>query len=378
MVILLLTVSEWMQNNDSHDEKVEIVDLDTPNSSWQHRIRHTSRRLFAKAPARGKIMALALLCSIVVLLTVLQSSLHLVPLGTAHPTPTVAAILQETSFTMSASNGTVYIAGSDGSLTAYRAWDGARRWQIKSSQGVYSSSVASGQAVYAILTLGKENRIEARQSGNGTSLWMSQTLPLVSTSLIVQGGVVYAKTQVGIIYAFDALTGKVLWHFASGQSMPDAFFSAAKDIAIIPVKGDIVYVLQARSGKVLLHYQYASSGGTWWYQVDDGIFYSAADSVPLQAFSLSTGKLLWQYPQAEYNIGSLTAYKGVVYISIRDGGMTALRGQDGKLLWRYTPPSSITGFPDAVDGILYLQYTNGAMGAIRLSDGKLLWHYSAR
>jgi len=35
MNIIFLSVREWMQNNDSHDEKVEIVDLDTPNSSWQ-------------------------------------------------------------------------------------------------------------------------------------------------------------------------------------------------------------------------------------------------------------------------------------------------------------------------------------------------------
>lgn len=367
-----------MQDNDSHDEEVEIVDLDTPDSAlsrWQHHILHTTRRLLAEAPARSNIMALALLCSVVVLFTLLQSSLHIVPLGIAHPTPTAAATPLDTSFTMSAANGTVYIAGSDGSLTAYRALDGARRWQIKSSQQrVYSSSVSSGQAVYAILTLGKEARIEARQSSNGRSMWMSQTLPFVSTSLTVRGGVVYARTQEGIIYAFDALTGKELWHFDSGQSLPDAFFFVEENSAIIPAKGNIVYVLQARSGKMLLHF-HPDSQGSLWYQEDNGIFYYAADSEPLQAFSLSTGKLLWQDTQAGYTIGSLTAYNGVLYIGIRDGGMTALRGQDGKLLWHNSAIAAGSSINFPIDNkTLYVSAENDdTLVGIRASDGKQLW-----
>src|SRR5579884_3485527 len=154
-----MTVREGMQSNDSHDEKVEIVDLDTPNSSWQRHILHTTHRLFAKTPARGKIIMLALLCSIVILFTMLQASLHFMPLGTARPTPTAVAIPLETSLTMFAANGTAYIVGSDGSLSAYRALDGVRRWQIKATQGTYSSPVASDRAVYVNLVLGKEGRI---------------------------------------------------------------------------------------------------------------------------------------------------------------------------------------------------------------------------
>jgi outer membrane protein assembly factor BamB len=366
-----------MQNNDSHDEKVEIVDLDTPNSSWQHHILHTAHRLLANAPARGKIIALALLCSILILLVVLQSSLHVAPPGTTHPTPSAIPMPQQTSFTMSAANGIVYIAGRDGSLTAHQALDGTARWQIKSSQGAYSSPVASGQAVYVILTLGKDNRIEERQASNGTSLWMSQALPLASASPIVQGGVVYANTQSGTIYAFDAATGKALWHFASRQSMPIyTFFSAAKNIATISTIDDIVYVLQARSGKVLWHYQ-LDPHSTRWYQVDNGIFYNTSDSGPLQAFSINTGKLLWQYTQAENNIGSLTAYNGVVYINIRDGGMTALRGQDGKLLWHNSATAALSSITLPIDNnILYVSSSDDdRLIGLRASDGKQLWQH---
>lgn len=364
-----------MQNNDSHDEKVEIVDLDTPNSSWQRHILYTIRRLFAKTAVRSKIITLALLCSILILLTMLQASLHFLPPGTVHP-PTAAAIPQETSITISAANGIVYIAGSDGSLTARRALDGAVRWQIKASQGTYSSPVASDQAVYAILTLGKSCRIEARQASNGALLWMSQDLPSVISELRVQDGVAYVDTQGGTIYAFDVATGKALWHFASGQSVQDAFFFAEKNIAIIPAKGDIVYVLQARSGRVLLHFQPDPRSGLW-YQADNDIFYYALDSKPLQAFSLSTGKLLWQYTQDENDMGSLTAYNGVVYINLRDGGMTALRGQDGKLLWHNAAiaAESFIDFPIDNNTLYVSAINDDTLVGIRASDGKQLWQH---
>jgi outer membrane protein assembly factor BamB len=365
-----------MQNNDSHDEKIEIVDLDTPNSSWQHRILHTAHRLLAKAPARGKIMALALLGSILVLLIVLQSSLHFVPLGTTHSTPSATPMPQETSITLSAANGMVYIAGRDGSLTARQALDGTARWQVRSSKGAYYAPVASGQRVYAILASDKYRVVEARQTSNGRLLWVSQSLPSVSLQPQVQDGVVYASTQDGIIYAFDAATGKMLWHFASRQSMPIyTFFSAAKDIATISTTDDIVYVLQARSGKMLWHYQ-LDPHSTRWYQVDNGIFYNASDSGPLQAFSINTGKLLWQYTQAENNIGSLTADNGVIYINIRDGGMTALRGQDGKLLWHNAAIAELSRITSIDNNTLYLLSSDDdTLVGIRASDGKQLWQH---
>jgi hypothetical protein len=104
-----------MQNNDSHDEKVEIVDLDTPGPSWQQQILQVVRRLFARAtPARGKILALALMSSIIVLLVVLQPSLHFAPHRIIQPTPSATPIPEGSSlFTMSAANGSIYIAGRE-------------------------------------------------------------------------------------------------------------------------------------------------------------------------------------------------------------------------------------------------------------------------
>jgi outer membrane protein assembly factor BamB len=201
-----------MQNNDSHDKNVEIVDLDTSGSPWQQRILHLARRLLAKAPARGKVMALALLGSIAVLLIVLQPSLHFVPRRTAHPTPSATPIPKETSITMSAANGMVYIAGRDGSLTARQTLNGIVRWQIKSSTEVYYTPAASSQSVYTAVALGKSSMVEARQASNGKLQWRSSPLPSALLRLQAQEGVVYANTQDDTIYAFNGNTGKVLWH----------------------------------------------------------------------------------------------------------------------------------------------------------------------
>jgi outer membrane protein assembly factor BamB len=55
---------------------------------------------------------------------------------------------------------------------------------------------------------------KAKSARPGTLLWSAETNAAVN-SVTVGGGVVYAGTAKRAVYAFDALTGRPLWHHLS-------------------------------------------------------------------------------------------------------------------------------------------------------------------
>jgi len=172
-------------------------------------------------------------------------------------------------------------------------------------------------------------------------------------NVVVKDGIVYVspmimatgnrKNSAGLLYAFDANTGKQLW---KSLEMPTF------------VRNFIV-----TNGVV-----YCASGG--------------ASSGDLVAFDSHTGKLIWHLP---FKANGLLVNAGVLYLdyatnSISDGGIAALQTKDGKQLWKTAFTG--TGEPHLLGlrrGIIYTIAGNGTVGnidALRASDGAKLWNLS--
>jgi outer membrane protein assembly factor BamB len=193
----------------------------------------------------------------------------------------------------------------------------------------------------------------ALKLSNQKQLWhqqfaANQTLTLGNVA--VKNGIVYVpsmilasgnrKNSAGLLYAFDATTGKQLWKS----------FEMPVGIRNFMVADDMVYC--------------ASIGD-------------------LDAFDSHTGKHIWHLHS---NTVDLLVNAGVLYINYitntisYDGGIEALQAKNGKKLWQ----TSFTGTGEhnllgLQRGIIYTIADNGTVGnidALKASDGTRLWNLS--
>src|SRR5436190_1041727 len=191
---------------------------------------------------------------------------------------------------------------------------------------------------------------------------------------VVAGGVLVAGTNLGSIYALDAVTGKQLWSHDVGRQING---SAAIDLAA--PDGPTVFVPVAQTG-----------------------------SPRLIALSLLTGAVRWDKVLSDedgsYVYGSPTFWNGRVYIgtsgpnsdeSTARGTVVALDESSGNVSWRtYTVPPGHDGGAvwstpaiDSATGRLYVGTGNAyhapaadttdAIMALNARNGRILGHYQA-
>ena len=108
------------------------------------------------------------------------------------------------------------------------------------------------------------SRLQAIWTRPGLDATLTQQFPDLLPSSYMRGtpimveGVLYAPDAVGLVEAFDPLTGKTLWvqrpfeptlHEAAGQSTRGVdFWQRGKDKRIVSVRGEYLYLLDAKSG----------------------------------------------------------------------------------------------------------------------------------
>jgi outer membrane protein assembly factor BamB len=248
--------------------------------------------------------------------------------------------------------------------------------------GHYESIVVANDIVY----VGSDNgNLYALQAGSGRVLWHYDTGSLVSI-IAVQHNTAYAiaGANYDTVYALDASKGAVLWH----HQVASTIFGLALDNEGVYIntnssgsQGAAIYALRAGDGALLWQYT-AQVDMPEALTVLDGIVYARASDMYgrgeyLSALQASDGHLLWSMPTDEFASGQPVEANGVVYIATST--VYAVQATTGKLLWHFTRfaegEESMTA-PTVVNGVVYVDTQMGTVYALRASDGSLLWHYA--
>ena len=238
-------------------------------------------------------------------------------------------------------DGFVYV-GTDLCIYALNAASGDIQWQTNSSHdngGNIDSSVAvANGAVYASVTFA--DMLHALKARDGSILW-TRTLDnqwdagYGNDSPAVAGGVVYATSADGHIYAFKTRGGKPYWKnkvSVHERSSP----AVANGVVYVGAFDGTVYAVKADTGVLLWRTRtdgYASSPAV----AQNMVF--VAGKKNLYAFRTEDGALIWSVPTGGYATSPAVA-NGLVYVGLEDGNLYALNSDNGTLLW-----SGYTGSP---------------------------------
>lgn len=210
-------------------------------------------------------------------------------------------------------------------------------------------------------------------------------------SLLVANGIIYAGSDNGQLYAFDAQSGKILWQ--RKQHANSLYAIAGKIIyAVDQTSGNVLHALDASNGNALWQHAVASPIDS--VQVDGGTVYldvgNTVNASIIYALNATSGAQLWQYAEnGEAEAGLVSVGNGRVYIAplhqTSDGlpdpqVVNVLNANTGQQLWQLilsTQDGMERNGIVEVNGTTYVATSNGALYAVQTNTGHVLWHVRA-
>jgi outer membrane protein assembly factor BamB len=229
----------------------------------------------------------------------------------------------------------LYVAFTDGTIRSLDATDGQVLWSISHSGGALSSPAVAGGRLY--ITIDNDGLL-ALDANSGSELWLAPMPgPQWSSPAVEDGRVFVGSRDDHKLYAFDAVTGNTLWTATTSdwvQTSP----AVAGGVVYIGNNAGILYAFNAQSGALIWQSAYAPGfGGLSSPTVANGVVYiaSALDASAthfdgkLYALDAATGDVLFSavvsegQREAKWVNASPTVDNGVVYIPNYGDGTVA-------------------------------------------------------
>ncbi|MBU2840372.1 outer membrane protein assembly factor BamB [Acidithiobacillus thiooxidans] len=220
---------------------------------------------------------------------------------------------------------------------------------------------------------------------SGSQQWMRSLDGKSARGATIAHGVVYAGTNAGKVFAFDAKNGHKLWSVQLSSEVLTPVVYADDHLLMQTVNGHL-WSLNPKDGKIQWTFSMnqpslilrAVSTPT----VHDGVVYAGFADGTLTALSLSTGAELWHARVAiAHGSNELARMVDVaarpivaddqVFAAAYQGNLAAYTQQGGTQNW--SVPMSVYLTPAWFKGHLYVADSDGVISEIDPGSGSILW-----
>jgi len=218
--------------------------------------------------------------------------------------------------------------------------------------------------------------------------------------LTSDGGVVFASSKDGHVYALDATTGKLLWKLRTRG--PETFVALDHEVVYVSSVGSDSFdgrltALDSSSGEVLWRFDSKGRGYFTPPAVGGGLVYVVTYVGDLLAIDSRSGQIRWQQQVSSMDGFSPAVSDGVLYVTGGIGNVYALEAATGKKIWHIrinlesTLPlrkgklvsglksdpeyARVLTTPVVYEGVVYLASSFGDVIALNAANGAELWRY---
>jgi len=310
---------------------------------------------------------------------------------------------------------THYGVSAETAISTSTAHSLTARWTAPLGTPSFTSPAVATVAALgrALVYAGGNNHLYAYPAGGGSPVWTFKVASgVVETSPAVYGGVVYAGTTAGTLYAVNAATGALMCSFSTGAPIlaSPVVTNAADGSGPVVYDGTIpggapgaewaVYGPGNRHGGCAKDWEFTgfavSPGGSW----SPPAYGTGANGVPLVVFgskdrddsvyalNARTGALVWRYrtsAEKDADVGAPPTISppgrngfagGVVYVTAKDKVTYALNLTTGTLIWKHPLAVGTNGDLSGtalVGGRVYVGSDTGVY-ALSAVTGTQIWH----
>ncbi|MBV8480707.1 MAG: PQQ-binding-like beta-propeller repeat protein, partial [Actinobacteria bacterium] len=231
---------------------------------------------------------------------------------------------------------------------------------------------------------GVDGEVIAFSAGHGKIHWQHRIGPSESSPLLV-GDRLYVGDWNGDVWAFDANTGRVVWHEHVARAAIKGAIAFAGGHLFVGAYDGHVYCL-SQSGRTLWRgtAQPRLFGSSDFYStpaVAYGRVYIGSTDGKVYAFGAATGHRLWSHSTGGYVYSSPAVSNHLVLAGSYSGRFVALDAGTGEADWTFHAGGPISGSSVVVGSVVYFStlhethLKNGRTYALNVNTGKLLWTF---
>ena len=237
--------------------------------------------------------------------------------------------------------------------------------------GLAAGGLAAGGWAYARSGSGSGSGSGRRPAGPSRLLWAQKTGGPVSSGAALADGIVYIGSGDGMVYGFEATTGRLVRTFRTSGAISGG----------VTVAGGTT--LLAGSADHQVHaFSVGTGGAAWTYPtggpisctpaVADGLVCIGSDDRYVHCIHAGTGRRAWRYrtggPVRSGPVPVLQSLIEHFYVGSNDGYVYAL-GLDGTLYWRFAAGASVIAGPTYDAGFTYVGDSAGNVFGL-FNDGQ--------
>jgi outer membrane protein assembly factor BamB len=223
-----------------------------------------------------------------------------------------------------------------------------------------------------------DGELVALAADTGKIRWRKSIGPSESSPL-VRDGAVYVGDWRGLVYRFDAATGKLVWRFQADGKVKGGIALAGNRL-YFGTYGSNVYALNAKTGKTLwtakAQPRFGSAGNFYATPAAAyGRVYIGATDGKMYSFGASTGELRWSQSTGGYVYSSAAVWRQRVYVGSYSGRLYCFDAATGEERWHFQANGSISGSPTIVAGRVYFATLKERTYALDARSGKQVWTF---
>lgn len=265
-----------------------------------------------------------------------------------------------------ASGTDVVFAGTDGTVRAVAASDGAQRWEFETGGAVAGTPAVADGSVFVGSSDGKFYAIDA---ADGTERWSSTLgFTITSSPVVASGRVIVGADE---LHAFDAASGgDPVWTYETGDPV----------VSSPAVEGDVV-VVGSNDGRI--HGVSLTSGTGLWTvtsgdpvlaspTIVDGTAYVGSAGGRFYAIDVATGDVEWQIDLGAEVKSSAAVSDGAVFVGTDGGELLAVEAADGTIRWRSDLGDAVQSSPVVSGSRVVVGANSGKVTALALDDGSVV------
>ncbi|MER5220695.1 serine/threonine-protein kinase [Streptomyces flaveus] len=210
----------------------------------------------------------------------------------------------------------------------------------------------------------------------GKRRWAYSTGGAVAPALLTAGGLVYAGSKDGSMYALDAETGKRRWAFPTGNGVYTCP-AVAGGLAYFGSADYQLYAVDVKTGDQ--RWQFSARGEVNSSPVAaGGVVYAGSDDGRLYAVGARSGDRKWAFAAEGRIRSSPVVAWGKVFVGSEDSRLYGIDAATGERAWAFDTDGDVKSSPAIADRVVYAGSYDGNLYAVNCDTGERLWTFATR
>ena len=244
-------------------------------------------------------------------------------------------------------SGLVFIGSEDKKLYAISIRSGKSVWEYSADGPIRSSpKVAEGHLFFGA----DDGYLHAVNLVSNRLIWRADCGSPVRSSPFVTNENVYVGSELGDFSCFD-FRGQAKWRFRSKKGITSSPVVNQGVVYFASLDG-FLYALDAKSGWIVWRFR-MNKGSISSPEISDNILYVGSADNYIYAIDSSNGKEIWKFKTEHQVSGSPLVSNDSVYCGSVDENMYCLESKTGRLKWKFKTKGPITGTPFVDNNVLY-------------------------